>query len=131
MCQETLVNNFVVEHEKSNNLYHIPCNKPVVMDPPVVIFEPCIITLKTVEVFDVQRNNCYDNSKLECVSPLTSFSKKKKNKTTEEFKLWDPKTREYLNTEKIKHINESMKTRNAGKQLYRTRRICEINSEET
>ena len=54
LSQETLVNNFVVEHEKSNNLCYIPCDKPVVMDPPIVIFEPCIITLKTGEVFDVQ-----------------------------------------------------------------------------
>ena len=120
LSQETLVNNFVVEHEKSTNLCYFLCDKPVVMDPPIIIFEPCIITLKTGEVFDVQGNNCCDHSKLECISPLTSFSKKKKNKTTEEFKLWDPKTREYLNTEKIEHINESMKNRNAGKQLYRT-----------
>ena len=123
LSQETLVNNFVVEHEKSNNLCYIPCDKPVVMDPPIVIFEPCIITLETGEVIDVQGNNCYDNSKLVCVSPLTYFSKKKKNKTTKEFKLPDPKTREYLNTEKIEHTNESMKTRNAGKQLYRTKAI--------
>ena len=47
LSQETLVNNFVVEHEESNNLFYIPCDKPVVMDPPIVIFEPCIITLKT------------------------------------------------------------------------------------
>ena len=99
LSQETLVNNFVVEHENSNNLCYIPCDMPVVMDPPIVIFEPCIITLKTGEVFDVQENNCYDNSKLECVRPLTSLSKKEKNNTTKEFKLWDPKIREYLNTE--------------------------------
>ena len=46
-----------------------------------------------------------------------------KSKTTEEFKLWDPKTWEYLNTEKIKHINGSSKTRDADKQLYRTQAI--------
>ena len=91
LSQETLVNNFVVQHVKSNNLCYIPSDKPVVMDPPIVIFEPCIITLKTGEVFDVQGNNCYDKSKLECISTLTSFSKKEKNKTTEELKLWDPK----------------------------------------
>ena len=73
LSQGTLVNNFVVEHEKKNNLCYIPCNKPVVMDPPIVIFEPCIITLKMGEVFDVQGKNGYDNSKLGCVSPLTSF----------------------------------------------------------
>ena len=67
--------------------------------------------------------NSYDNSKLECVSPLTSFLKKEKNKTPEEFKLWDPKTRDYLNTNKIEHINESMKNGNAGKQLYRAQAI--------
>ena len=77
--QETLVNNFVVEHEKSNNLCYIPCDKTVVMYLPIVIFEPCIITLKTSEVFDEQGNNCYDNSKVECVSLLTSLSKKEKN----------------------------------------------------
>ena len=71
----------------------------------------------------MQGNNCYDNSKLGCVSPLTSFSEKEKNKTTEEFKLWDPKRREYLNTEKIEHKNESMKNRNAGKQLHGTQSI--------
>ena len=51
------------------------------------------------------------------------FLKKEKNKTTEEFKLWDPKTREYLNTEMIEYINERMKNRNAGKQLYRIQAI--------
>ena len=94
LSQETLVNNFVVEHRKSNNVCYIPCDKPMVMDPPIVIFEPCIITLQTSEVFDAQGNNFYHKSKLEIVSPLTSFSKKEKNKTMEEFKLWCLKTRE-------------------------------------
>ena len=33
-----------------------------------------------------------------------------------------PQTRESLNTERIEHINESMKNRN-GKQLYKTQAI--------
>ena len=40
LSQETLVNNFVAEHEKSNNLCYIPCDKPVV------------IHYKTGEIFD-------------------------------------------------------------------------------
>ena len=94
LCQETLVNNFVVEYKKSNNHGYITCNKPMVIDPPIVIFDPCIITPKMGDAFDAQGNNCYDNSKLECASPLTSSSKKEKNERSEEFNLWDPDSRE-------------------------------------
>ena len=78
------------------------------MDPPIVIFVPCIITPKIDDISDAQGKICYDNNKLKCANPVSSFSKKEKNETFEEFKLGDTNTREDLNIEKSNHIHESI-----------------------
>ena len=126
LCQETLVNNVVVEYEKSNNHCYITCNKLVVTDPPIVIFESCIITPKMSDVFDAQGKSCYDDSKLKCANSVSSFSKNKKNETFKEFKLGDTNTREDLNIEKSEHIHESIKNHQAVKQLYSTHVIINV-----
>ena len=123
LSQETIVNNFIIKHEESNNLCYITCDKPVVMDPPIVIFEPCIITPKIGDISDAQGKSCYDNSKLKCANPVSSFSKKEKNETFKEFKLGDTNTREDLNIEKSKHIHESIRNHQSVKQLYMTHTI--------
>ena len=93
------------------------------MDPPIVIFEPCIITPKIGDISDAQGKSCYDNSKLKCANPVSSFSKKEKNETFKEFKLGDTNTREDLNIEKSKHIHESIRNHHSVKQLYMTHAI--------